>query len=385
LSPGEHVAEAAAPGLNPLVQAAGPTLILAGHLRGTLSGPDPASLRRMALDEVRRFEDRARTAGVSPDAVLAARYVLCAALDEAVLSTPWGAQSEWSQQTLLVALHKEAWGGEKFFEILDRLGQDPARHVDLMELQYLCVAFGFAGKYHVNERGRAQLADVQRAVYRKIRDQRGTPHTELSLRWEGVTDRRNPLLRYVPWWVAAAALIGIVLVVYFWYFRSLLNLAEPVEVAIEKAGTERAASRAVPQGPNRLVPLLKGVPQIEVIEEGAATRIRLTAPSLFASGLATLDEKYEALLDPVAQAVKQVPGQLTVEGHTDNQRLSASSGFENNVHLSRARAQSVVDALIKRGVDGRRLTISGLGSSQPVPNEPPSSPKNRRVEIVHVP
>ncbi len=107
----------------PARAAASPLLLLAGQLRGTLSVPDVGGLRRHALDEIRRFEERARAAGVANEAVLAARYALCAALDEAVLSTPWGAQSEWAQQTLLVALHREAWGGEKFFEMLDRISQ----------------------------------------------------------------------------------------------------------------------------------------------------------------------------------------------------------------------------------------------------------------------
>ena len=87
------------------------------------------------LEEIRRFEESARAAGVSNEMTLAARYALCAALDEAVLSTPWGAHTEWSQQTLLVTLHREAWGGEKFFEMLSRISQDPGRHIDLMELQ----------------------------------------------------------------------------------------------------------------------------------------------------------------------------------------------------------------------------------------------------------
>ena len=75
--------------------------------------------------DLRRFEDRARRAGVINETVLAARYALCATLDEAVLATPWGAQSEWAQQTLLVALHREAWGGEKFFDMLERICADP--------------------------------------------------------------------------------------------------------------------------------------------------------------------------------------------------------------------------------------------------------------------
>ena len=54
------------------------------------------------------------------------RATCCApSLDEAVLSTPWGAQSEWAQHPLLVAFHREAWGGEKFFEMLDRISSDP--------------------------------------------------------------------------------------------------------------------------------------------------------------------------------------------------------------------------------------------------------------------
>ena len=84
-------------GLNPLIQAASPLLLLAGQLRGTLSAPDIAAFRRHVLEEIRLFEERARAARISNEVVLAARYALCAALDEAVLSTPWGAQSEWGQ------------------------------------------------------------------------------------------------------------------------------------------------------------------------------------------------------------------------------------------------------------------------------------------------
>src|SRR5688500_11451279 len=77
-------------GLNPLVQAASPLLLLAGQLRGTLSTPEVGALRRHVLEEIRRFEERARAARIPNEVLLAARYALCAALDEAVLSTPWG-------------------------------------------------------------------------------------------------------------------------------------------------------------------------------------------------------------------------------------------------------------------------------------------------------
>src|ERR1700676_186982 len=61
-------------GLNPLVQAASPLLMLAGRLRSTLSLNDVAGLRRQTMDDLRRFEERARGAGVASEFVVAARY-----------------------------------------------------------------------------------------------------------------------------------------------------------------------------------------------------------------------------------------------------------------------------------------------------------------------
>ena len=61
--------------------------------REAMAAVDVAGLRRNALDEINQFEEQARSARVPNEVVLAARYVLCAALDEAVLSTPWGNQS----------------------------------------------------------------------------------------------------------------------------------------------------------------------------------------------------------------------------------------------------------------------------------------------------
>src|SRR5262249_37435226 len=144
-------------GLNPLVRAATPLLLMTAHIRESMQAVDVAGLRRTALDEIHQFEEQARISRVPNEGVLAARHVLCAALDEAVLSTPWGNQSEWGQHPLLVALHREAWGGEKFFDMLDRTSKDPSKFIDLMELQYLALAFGFAGKYQVQERGQDKL------------------------------------------------------------------------------------------------------------------------------------------------------------------------------------------------------------------------------------
>jgi type VI secretion system protein ImpK len=380
-----------AAGLNPLVQAASPLLLLAGQLRGTMSSPDLAGLRRFTLDEIRRFEERARSSGVPNETVLAARYALCAALDEAVLSTPWGNQSEWAQQPLLVALHREAWGGEKFFQMLDRIAEDPNRHIDLMELQYLCMAFGFAGKYQVLDKGHARLAEVQHELYRKIRAHRGTVPTELSLRWRGVEDRRNRLIQYVPWWVVGAAALALLVITFAIFYSRLGDAASVVSGQLATVGTEAfsAPRPAAPvQGPTlkQLLQPDESAGRLTVTEQDGRTVITLVGADLFASGSATPNAAFTPMLGRIAAALNQVPGRVLIEGHTDDQALR-SLRFRNNFELSRERAVNVA-AILRQTIDNpARFEINGAGSSKPL-YRPESTPenraRNRRVEIVHV-
>jgi type VI secretion system protein ImpK len=378
-------------GLNPLVQAASPLLLLAGQLRDSLSPVDVAGLRRHALEEIRRFEDHARGSGVANGVILTARYALCAALDEAVLSTPWGGQSEWAQHPLLVALHREAWGGEKFFEMLDRVSPEPERHIDLMELLYLCLAFGFAGKYQVMARGHERLADVQQDLYRKIRNHRGPSASELSLRWRGLEDRRNPLIRFVPWWVVGAASLAILAITFTAYYASLAGYAAPVQVELAKVGLEDFALPPEPapvRGPTlkQLLASDEASGALSVEEQGGRTRITLLARELFASGSATINQAYEPTLRRVTAALNRVPGRVLVVGHTDDQRIR-SLRYQDNFQLSRERAVSVVNVL-KEAIDNpARLSFTGVGSSEPryrPESTPENQARNRRVEIVHV-
>ena len=376
-------------GLNPLVQAASPVLLLIGSLRGTAASMDVAGLRRHALEEVRRFEEQAHVAGIRQEIVLAARYALCAGLDEAVLSTPWGAQSEWAQHPLLVALHREAWGGEKFFEMLDRISVDPARHIDLMELQYLVLALGFTGKYQMMPRGHEQLADLQQALYRKIRSERGHAPKDLSIQWRGLEDRRNRLIRYVPWWVVAAAALAIVSVTFVVYYRRLATLAEPTHEQLAKVGMDviDLPPPAPAPGPTlkQLLQPEENAGRLTVAETGRRSVVTLPAGNIFPSGSAEVNPAYDATLQKIADALNKVKGRVTIVGHTDNQPIRSVT-YRDNYQLSRERAASVATVLKRTLASPASLAVSGVGPSQPVVPETDaeSRARNRRVEIVHI-
>jgi type VI secretion system protein ImpK len=376
-------------GLNPLVRAASALLLLTGQLRTMPGAMDVGALRRRALDEVRRFEDQARESGVRNEIVLAARYVLCAALDEAVLSTPWGSQSEWTQTSLLSTLHREVWGGEKFFEMLDRIMPDPARHIDLIELQYVVLALGFTGKYQLRDRGHEELSRIQQELYRVIRSHRGQADSVLSLRWRGLEDRRNRLIRFVPWWFLGAAALAVLAFTFATFYGWLAHDAAPVQAHLAAIGSEPepVAAPAAPAPALTLKKLLapeeaKGTMRVE--ENGGRTVVTLLGGDLFGSGSASVNVGHEATLGAVADALNQVPGRVLIIGHTDSQPVK-SIQYPDNFALSRARALSVANVLKRTLRDPGRLQSRGKGDSEPISPEtdPESRARNRRVEIVH--
>ncbi len=379
-------------GLNPLVAAAAPILVLAGRLRGSRQAADVPGLRRQALDEIRRFEERAARDGVANEQIVAARYVLCATLDEAVLATPWGGQSDWSQHTLLVALHGETWGGEKFFDMLVRTWDQPAKFIDLMELQYLCLAMGFGGRYQAQRDGAAQLAQIHQQLFQRIRRARGAAEQQLSLRWAGEQNKRNPLLEWIPWWVGVAAALLLVFGAFAWFHFRLGSVAAPVEAKLAGIGLEAFRAPAAPAAPRRgptLRELLvddEAAGALRVEESDGKALITLLAPNLFESASAKVNPAYYETLGHVASALNAIEGRVLVIGHTDNQPVR-SLLYRDNFELCRERAASVVEVLKVVVSNPARIELTGLGDTDPrytPPSLPENCKRNRRVEFVLV-
>ena len=380
-------------GINPLVQAAIPLLMLAGRLRGQVAQADVEALRRQTIQEVRSFEERARQSGIPAEDAMAARYALCTAIDEAVLNTPWGSQSGWSSQSLLVTFHREAFGGEKFFQILERVTSEGARYQNLLELLYLCLALGFEGKYRLDERGQGALADIRTDLYHRVQSMRGQVPAELSPHWKGVQDKRNGVVRLIPLWVVAAACFTLLTGTLIFLNSRLSSRAEPVNRTLAAIGNQDVL--AVASAPNTgtapplglsdalAEPIANQLLSVQENNNGAV--VIITVPNLFGSGNATLNPRYEPLVQQITQALSRLPGQITVVGHTDNQPIR-SFQFKDNFELSRARAAHVV-SLIKQGLDNpARIDARGQGDLQPrytPEDEPENQARNRRVEIVY--
>lgn len=221
-------------GLNPLVNAASTLIAVYLQTRQSMSHPNIAGLHQQLVTEIRAFENKARDSGAKPEIVLAARYVLCTVLDEGIMHTPWGAESAWASRTLLSIYHNEAHGGEKFFLILDRMRNSPAENLDILELMYICLSLGYEGKYKLVNRGRDMLEQIRDEIFRVIRNHRGEYERSLSPSWHGLGKIRNTLAEYVPMWVVASIVGGIMLLSYsgfrYWLYHSTSHVANQLSV-----------------------------------------------------------------------------------------------------------------------------------------------------------
>lgn len=113
------------------------------------------------------------------------------------------------------------------------------------------------------------------------------------------------------------------------------------------------------------------------IEDGM---IEIHGKIVFALGSAEVEPRNTKLLGLLATLLQEnaAVAHVQVEGHTD------TTGDEAyNKQLSRERAEAVIKALVRRGVEPARLNAKGLGTSQPLASNatPAGRARNRRVEF----
>lgn len=389
-------------GGNALARSGGACFALVRRLSNTPHHDDVAGLRERVLQMVREFEVNARKYGASSEAAYAARYALCSLIDETVLATPWGSQSEWGGETILGTLHDETGGGERFFQILSRMSENPARNLQLLEFLYLCLSLGFQGKFAVMDRGSAQLEQITQNLYRTIANQRGEAERELSPHWRGVTDRRPRVARYVPLWVVPVAACTVAVLTYLGFSYSINRSSDDVFAALNTLNREALLLQQVAQpvlaeplieppkstGPGpyeRIQTLLADESRrnlVNVTDQGNTVRIIVHNKGMFASGSAIVDKNFGPLIEKIGTAIKDLPGPVLVTGHTDSVPIRTLR-FPSNWHLSLARADAVTALLAQSLGEKAKLVTEGRADNEPLaPNDTAEGrEQNRRIEI----
>jgi chemotaxis protein MotB len=164
----------------------------------------------------------------------------------------------------------------------------------------------------------------------------------------------------------------------------IADLGQRLNVALAQRVQELSRYRSEFFG--RLRAILGNRPDIRVVGD----RFVFQSEVLFDTGSAAIRPEGKVELDKLASALaeleKQIPSEiawvLRIDGHTDVRPIS-SPQFPSNWELSSARAISVVQYLISRGISPQRLVAAGFGEFQPLDagTTDDAYRRNRRIEL----
>ena len=164
----------------------------------------------------------------------------------------------------------------------------------------------------------------------------------------------------------------------------IADLGQRLNVALAQRVQELSRYRSDFFG--RLRAILGDRPDIKIVGD----RFVFQSEVFFDTGQAVLKPEGRQELDGLASALldieKKIPADiawvLRVDGHTDIRPITGGQ-FRSNWDLSAARAISVVQYLISKGIPPQRLAAAGFGEFQPIDTATTEDAfgRNRRIEI----
>ena len=193
------------------------------------------------------------------------------------------------------------------------------------------------------------------------------------------------LKRFIRSWILLAATVSPNLV-------GAQNSADPGALVLDlvptvldlQAGSDRLNGQIKDLSANAAA-IIKKNDNISVRDSAQGKVLYIASDVLFNFDSAQLSAKAESNLKDIATIINEIPeGVVKVIGHTD-----AKGTDQYNLKLSKSRAQSVADFLVKQRVDRSRLSPKGRGEKDPIArnemngkDNPDGRQKNRRVEFI---
>jgi chemotaxis protein MotB len=177
------------------------------------------------------------------------------------------------------------------------------------------------------------------------------------------------------------------------------NDAQVAQLRGEKSATEKelAELRRQKEAAEKRIAAFKALQQkfralvdtgkLQVAFRNGQMTLKLPSGILFPSGSAELSKAGQVALSEVVKILVQFKDRrFVVAGHTDNQPIKTAA-FKNNWYLSTARANSVVQFMIKEQFPAPNLAAAGYGEFDPVAKNDTDQGRevNRRIEIILVP
>jgi chemotaxis protein MotB len=166
---------------------------------------------------------------------------------------------------------------------------------------------------------------------------------------------------------------------------------DPTEEDIDEALRERQEAQ-FEQAADELEQLIQGIPELAELSESLlidytpeGLRIQIVDQDglpLFPSGSAAMYGYTRQIISLVARVISKLPNEVSISGHTDATAFTDPSGY-SNWELSADRALATRRVLEDFGIVEQRVAkVTGQAANEPLLEDDPTAPQNRRISIV---
>jgi len=180
---------------------------------------DANAFRDQIWEAVKVAQADAMRRGYGGDDIELALFGVIAFLDESILMLHAPVFTDWPRMPLQQQRYGHDIAGEVFFQNLQKILTRSETHelADLLEVYYLCLLLGFAGRYSIG--GRGELSAMMQATSDKIRRIRKSS-AEISPHWALPNERvqatgSDPLMKGLLIATAVCFVLAVLLFVMF--------------------------------------------------------------------------------------------------------------------------------------------------------------------------
>ena len=186
---------------------------------------DAHSFRHQVREALKMASNEARQRGYTDEEIQLSVFACVAFLDESILNLRSPIFADWPRQPMQEEMFGHHVAGEIFFQHLDKLLglSDSQALADVLEIFYLCMLLGFAGRHSIG--GRGELQNVMQRTGEKIYRIRQMS-AEISPYWQPASGGFVPVAGKDKW-VMRLAILGcsmfVLALVLFAVYKMSLN------------------------------------------------------------------------------------------------------------------------------------------------------------------
>jgi len=217
---------------NPLLSNAAPLFKQIVMLQSSYDVGAVENVHQTLVENINYYTEAVGRYDIENSQVMLGRYLLCTFMDEIICTTFWGKDNNWSSSSLLGHFYNETYGGEKFFQLLDKLSSAPAKYINLLELMYVCLSLGFEGKYRIQNRGKMQLDTLRDGLYKQIKMIQGR-EPQKFYKDQTHSKEFNKLFYKASYQILAVSLVSMLILIYGILTFSLSSKEEKTMLFLE--------------------------------------------------------------------------------------------------------------------------------------------------------